>query len=955
MSNTSWDSIRSSTLCDSLGSIENDKSSKVEHHTYRQSAGEEASKHFLGPVPLSKFLLWTFPDKHEDVTRIKSPKNFHAGLGQVPTGPNVAEKSMYGAVMYALKLARQPYNLAFIPQNTSWLKHLCYPGGPALAPDLTITWGRLGEYWAASQVFIEVTREDSDDPFHENDTGKLYLSNIEVWNQIQEYAAIALSYSPRCYLLGIGIFGKHARFFRWDRSVLLVSESFYYQEDSTPLFRLLYGLSLHGHAGRDPTLLDGKDKDILIFREKYEEARRKNLVPRYESLTPARTALAGSTYLEMPGAEPGDSSEEYLTMGPPIFTSRAMFGRGTRVWLATLADGSSDFVIIKDTWRESTRMSDGDIYSRIFGNNSSVFGVAKALRSVDLGQHANDFHSTLAATVNATLGVPRFVERTHYRTILKSIGKPLYLFRCTRELTEAMRDAMKGLSNMWLRGVMHRDISAYNIMINADWKEGDARGFLIDPELAAVSPTQDDLTYITGTFQFMAIDRLKEHPGNHEPHHDIESSYWVLLWVVLRHTECEVKEWGKIKPGSECVARIFEGENGTSKVLFLCNAEVVVHGNKPLTRLMERLQYLVSLRYMNKVLRAKLTEQKVILPELTHETVIKEFEEALKCDGWPYADGAVPFRVNAREEDTVARRNILEMIKQTISQTKCSVANSQQKSISQTKSKGPTPSSSSSLVVLPSSTSGPSAKVSTITECSGRMALTSAPHSNTKMESTEKSSVATKGSTSSVQGSQSKTKAGGEPGKAQPLTGESTLRSTSKLTSISGPIITRSLTKILSSSSRASSQAGAATQSPSSPRYRTHVHDASTSRAADNGSTFSVPGSDSKKKAVREREAGKAQPLKTERILRSASQSKSVAGAVTTKPLSRNVAPAPRHGDVGKVGSGRASQSKTLPSYGCPATRAGMSRASTEGDSCKMQGSRRPALSKIPRLSRRSP
>ncbi|KZT23570.1 hypothetical protein NEOLEDRAFT_1180010 [Neolentinus lepideus HHB14362 ss-1] len=259
-----------------LGSIGNYKSSKVEHHTHRQWAGEEVSKHFYGPVPLSQFLLWTFPDKHEELTRIKSPNNFHAALEAVPTGPNVTEKSMYDPVIYALKLlARQPHNLVFNPQNTSSLRPQGYPGGPALAPDLTINWGvlsGLGEHWVASHVFIEVKREDKDDPFHENDSGKLYLSNIEVWNQIQEYAAVALSYSPRCYLLGIGIFGKRARFFRWDRSVLLVSGLFYYQEDSTPLFRLLYGLSLHGHAGHDPTVLDGKGKDVLIFGEKYKEA-----------------------------------------------------------------------------------------------------------------------------------------------------------------------------------------------------------------------------------------------------------------------------------------------------------------------------------------------------------------------------------------------------------------------------------------------------------------------------------------------------------------------------------------------------------------------------------------------------------------------------------------------------------------------------------------------------------
>ncbi|TFK45203.1 hypothetical protein OE88DRAFT_1669568 [Heliocybe sulcata] len=425
----------------------------------------------------------------------------------------------------------------------------------------------------------------------------------------------------------------------------MVSSAFNYKEEPEPLYQFLHCVSQYADGGYDPSVSYSLETHHhMLLAGRYPRALKQGLLPEFKSVIPGSYPELESVLVQVPGRTPQEPTEVYLTMGPAIFASRSLFGRGTRVWLATLADGSSpDFVVIKDTWRDANRVAEGEIYQSIEG----IPGVARLGRAVDLGRgDQSDVHTTIAKTLNQKFRKPRFLERIHSRSIILSIGRPLDLFRSTLELTEAMRSALGGLSHMAENKIMHRDISVNNIMISTDpAAKKDAKGFVIDPELAAVPGKTDDLSYITGTFQFLAIERLMGQPGDHEQYHDLESVYWVLLWVVLRHTKSQVVEWGRTKRGTDCVAAIFD-EGGAHKVAFLCTAEVVVPGNKPLTALLDRLQFLVSLRYMNKRLRSH--AEKVPLPKMTYEEVMEAFDDALKSEGWPSDDPAIPFKLKTK-------------------------------------------------------------------------------------------------------------------------------------------------------------------------------------------------------------------------------------------------------------------------------------------------------------------
>jgi serine/threonine protein kinase len=82
---------------------------------------------------------------------------------------------------------------------------------------------------------------------------------------------------------------------------------------------------------------------------------------------------------------------------------------------------------------------------------------------------------------------------------------------------------------------LHRDISENNIFIT-DPKEADGfTGMLIDEDLAKeIGSGRSGARHQTGTMEFMAIQVLQR--VAHTYRHDLESFFYVLLWICARRT-----------------------------------------------------------------------------------------------------------------------------------------------------------------------------------------------------------------------------------------------------------------------------------------------------------------------------------------------------------------------------------------------------------------------------------
>ncbi|KAJ6496316.1 hypothetical protein C8R45DRAFT_1072545 [Mycena sanguinolenta] len=47
----------------------------------------------------------------------------------------------------------------------------------------------------------------------------------------------------------------------------------------------------------------------------------------------------------------------------------------------------------------------------------------------------------------------------------------------------------------------------------------------------------ESLRELTGTFPFLSIELLEKKQAKHQSYHDLESFYWLFVWIILRYTD----------------------------------------------------------------------------------------------------------------------------------------------------------------------------------------------------------------------------------------------------------------------------------------------------------------------------------------------------------------------------------------------------------------------------------
>ncbi|PIL28127.1 hypothetical protein GSI_09778 [Ganoderma sinense ZZ0214-1] len=252
-------------------------------------------------------------------------------------------------------------------------------------------------------------------------------------------------------------------------------------------------------------------------------------------------------------------------------------------------------------------------------------------------------------------------ERSHVRFVAAEVGRSVTHFRNTKELVTAFRDAVIGYRTAMTKGgILHRDISVGNILIvDNPASQDQCCGFIHDFDYSSMSRVapQDDISSLptaaldsllladdlheflkerTGTFLFMAIALLNPSPEPiiHAIPHDLESFYWVLLWVVLRHTKHVVASM-KGKSRHETCAEVFkqgDAEEASKSKFFWVKFHVKyldVTRNKPLTDLLKQFAVLIN-------------DDNVVLD---YDQVLELFNTALASESWPDAklDGPLQY------------------------------------------------------------------------------------------------------------------------------------------------------------------------------------------------------------------------------------------------------------------------------------------------------------------------
>jgi hypothetical protein len=148
-------------------------------------------------------------------------------------------------------------------------------------------------------------------------------------------------------------------------------------------------------------------------------------------------------------------------------------------------------------------------------------------------------------------------NRIYSCLVISPAGRVVSEFTTVTELLESLRDAIKAHQSLYTKGnILHRDISTNNIIITKPEASGGFKGMLIDLDLAKERGSgPSGARHQTGTMQFMAVEVLRK--TDHTYRHDLESFFYVLIWLCARFS------WnngfaGGPKPPKESLLRKWE-------------------------------------------------------------------------------------------------------------------------------------------------------------------------------------------------------------------------------------------------------------------------------------------------------------------------------------------------------------------------------------------------------------
>jgi len=305
------------------------------------------------------------------------------------------------------------------------------------------------------ELFVEFKRENTSDPFTDPDDAgstklfqKLFDTTCTTRGQMTLYSTRMQMYQFRTCVFSVGIFGKVARLFRWDRAGAIVSAPIkYYEAGNRELSEFFYRFDQMNRSQRgwDPTVCDATPEEAAAFMQAIQTV-----------VGEENTALLKSL-LESVG-EPGDYPRKKINViygagkrasyivGRSSVSAKSPTGRSTRGFVA-MDTKTKKLAFLKDSWRLSIDgvKSEGHWYKKLKGGTN----IAAFSHGSDVGRakKGGRVHPQRTITQNYSKrfsDIQKMMGYVHYRTIQSEFYIPLKMFRDSKNLTQIMYDAVLG-------------------------------------------------------------------------------------------------------------------------------------------------------------------------------------------------------------------------------------------------------------------------------------------------------------------------------------------------------------------------------------------------------------------------------------------------------------------------------------------------------------------------------
>ncbi|KAI9454523.1 hypothetical protein F5148DRAFT_1288603 [Russula earlei] len=481
----------------------------------------------------------------------------------------------------------------------------------------------------------------------------------QVAGQITAYATLVLSTQYRTHTFLALVFKDFSRLIRWDRGGAVVTSPIFHNKEPHLLdFLLRYDCANDDVRGHDMTVGLPTEGEVQLART----------IPEF-----AETNSFLRVAIQSPDRDQG--TNHYIITAP--YTQLDIpAGRWTRASIAYDINRKMR-VFLKDSWRVFLPgvLAEGDVYAKL--HQSLVPNIPHCSLSGDVGDHESKTHEFAKKYGNLSNVIS---PRRHHRLVLDHVGKPLKDFKSSREMVKAVYASLIAHEAAYQAGILHRDLSAGNLLIFDDGALNINGGMLIDWDHCKAVDPQNELTTArphtrTGTWQFMAADLIENSSIRQTFVHDLESAFWVMLWVTISHLP---SSWEASRRSSFLDnimnPRVCGNSGGPGKAAMLRNplGRLKLGFHQHLATLLESLRMVLASRYVEK---APISVDPIILDEFgtpekkpsldeklmaklnNHKFILELFESALGKDGWPEDDAAEQLEILVSNDIQIIRHS----------------------------------------------------------------------------------------------------------------------------------------------------------------------------------------------------------------------------------------------------------------------------------------------------------